>query len=319
MAQRPSLDAAGTCVAPAALTNEGVIVDVLLVAICHQTSPRDLLALEGGVGGRRLRGWDYLSAKLEAAARENFEILSPKYWARITTEEVRQLFRDEAFGSRLSDPAGRSVLIRDLGEKMLQRSWTCADQLYNVAGGRIATGTPNLVDLLADFCAYRDPVRKKSFFFLALMQNTGLWVYADPNELGAPIDYHEVRGHLRIGTVQICDPALHNKLIETQDVTAGQDIAIREAVHKALMLVSEYSGLQNPSQLHYLFWNVFRSCCTRENPHCDSCPPTCSLPPRYVTLATRASGTRRCPFSEVCQSAGRDPKLLEHSIMTDYY
>src|SRR5438876_6570130 len=159
MAQRPSLDAAGTCVAPAALTNEGVIVDVaacrrlaavirahsipadheesslpgfgakeianfylLLVAICHQTSPRDLLALEGGVGGRRLRGWDYLSAKLEAAARENFEILSPKYWARITTEEVRQLFRDEAFGSRLSDPAGRSVLIRDLGEKMLQRS-----------------------------------------------------------------------------------------------------------------------------------------------------------------------------------------------------
>src|SRR5439155_18743595 len=31
---------------------------LLLVAICHQTSPRDLLALEGGVGGRRLRGWD---------------------------------------------------------------------------------------------------------------------------------------------------------------------------------------------------------------------------------------------------------------------
>ena len=151
------------------------------------------------------------------------------------------------------------------------------------------------------------------------MQNTGVWTYVDPDQLGAPIDYHEVRGHLRIGTVDICDADLRAKLLEGREVTADQDISIRQAVHKALMFISESSGLRNPSQLHYLFWNVFRSCCTRENPHCYSCPPTCSLPARYVPLALFPDGSRRCPFSDICRSAGKEPKFLEHDIATDYY
>src|SRR5439155_11644682 len=110
----------------------------LLVAICYQTSPRGKPPLEGEVGGRHLRGWDYLSAKLEAAARANLEMLSPDYWAHITAEEVRQLFRDEKLGDRLSDPAGRALLIRDLGQKMLWRCWRCANQMYDASGARIA-------------------------------------------------------------------------------------------------------------------------------------------------------------------------------------
>ena len=57
---------------------------LLLVAICHQTSPRGRPPLEGKVGERHFRGWDYLSAKLEAAVRENPDILSPDYWATRT-------------------------------------------------------------------------------------------------------------------------------------------------------------------------------------------------------------------------------------------
>jgi hypothetical protein len=292
---------------------------LLLVAICYQTTPRDRPPLEGYVEGLHLRGWDYLSAKLEAASRNNLAILSPGFWARISPEEVRQLFHDDALGDRLSDPAGRAQIIGDLGEKMLRRSWDFAAQMYDAAGGRIGTGNTNLLSLLAQFRAYDDPVRKKSFFFLELMQNAGLWKYVDPGQLGAPVDYHEVRGHLRIGTVEIRDPDLHAKLLERKEVTADQDISIRRAVYEALMLVSEYSGLRNPGQLHYMFWNVFRSCCTRENPHCISCPPTCALPTRYVPLAMFPDGVRRCPFSKVCQSAGREPKLMEHVVNTDYY
>jgi hypothetical protein len=292
---------------------------LLLVAICHQTSPRDKPSLEGKIGDRSLRGWDYLSAKLEASARTSTEILSPRFWMDITSEKVKELFRDEALGDRLSDPAGRALLIRDLGYKMVRNSWSWADQLYEAALGRVATGPHNLLELLADFRAYDDPVHKKSFFFLALMHNAGLWTYNDAEKLGAPVDYHEVRGHLRIGTVQIQDSDLNAKLVEGREVTQQEDISIRRAVHTALMLVSEYSGLRNPSQVHYMFWNVFRSCCTREHPHCNSCPPTCSLPARYVPLALFPGGIRHCPFSEVCQSAGREPKLLEHRVETDYY
>ncbi|MBZ5492329.1 MAG: hypothetical protein LAO76_15485 [Acidobacteriia bacterium] len=202
---------------------------------------------------------------------------------------------------------------------MLHHSWDSVDRLYDVSQGRITGGNANLLDLLAQFRAYDDPVRKKSFFFLALMHNTGLWQYTDPEQLGAPVDYHEVRGHLRLGTVEICDSSLHSKLISGRDVTAEEDITIRYAVLRALMFISECSGLRNPSQLHYLFWNIFRSCCSRENTHCNSCPPDCPLPDRYVPLALFPDGQRRCPFSGVCQSVGREPKLLEHVFETDYY
>jgi len=292
---------------------------LLLVAICYQTSPRGKPPLEGHIDGRHLYGWDYLSAKLEIAARKNGAVLSPAFWAHIDAEELRALFCDHELGDRLSDPGHRALLIRDLGEQMLCRLWDRAAQIYEASEGRIATGNPNLLSSLALFRAYDDPVRKKSFFYLELMQNAGLWKYVDPENLGPPIDYHEVRGHLRIGTVEILDRKLLAKIRQGEEVTPEEDVHIRQAVYKALMLVSEYSGLRNPGQLHYLFWNVFRSCCTRENPHCDACPPTCRLPDRYVPLALFSGYIRRCPFSTVCQSAGREPKLVEHAIETDYY
>jgi hypothetical protein len=292
---------------------------LLLVAICHQTSPRGKPPLEGNVGERHFRGWDYLSAKLEAAVRENPDILSPAYWATITGDGLRDLFRDKTLGDRLSDPSGRALLIADLGTKMLEHGWTCADDIFAKAQRCVATGPNNLVKLLSFFRAYDDPVHKKTFFFLAVMQNSGLWVYADSDKLGAPVDYHEVRGHLRIGTVQIHDEELRAKLLSGREVSAQEDLLIRDTVHKALMFISDRSGLHNASQLHYLFWNVFRSCCTRDNPHCNSCPSSCSLPERYVPLALFPDGKRRCPFSPVCQSVGREPKLIEHNFETDYY
>jgi hypothetical protein len=292
---------------------------LLLVAICHQTSPRGKLPLEGTVQSKHLRGWDYLSAKLEEAARFQPALLTPAVWASFTADKVLELFRDPMLGDRLSEPERRAQLIRDLGQKMLRHSWQCAEHLYKSAAARIATCSNNLLDLLATFRAYDDPVRKKSSFFLALMRNAGLWSYADPEKLGAPVDYHEVRGHLRIGTVQVHDPDLRAILVAGGEVTPAQDISVRRAVHSAIMLLSEQSGLRNPSQLHYLFWNVFRSCCTRESPHCYSCPTSCTLQSRYVPLAMHPEGVRRCPFSSVCESVGREPKLLDYRLETDYY
>jgi hypothetical protein len=291
---------------------------LLLVAICHQTSPRDLPPLEGSVNGRHLRGWDFLSAKLAAAVRADPAMLAPASWSRVSPETVRELFRDAELGERLSDPDGRALLVNDLGRGMLQSSWEHADQLYDAASGRIAGGT-GLLQLLARFRAYSDPVRKKSLFYLALMRNSGLWSYADPEHLGAPIDYHEVRGHLRIGTVEIRDAALRAKLSEGREVTPEEDVSIRGAVQEALALLAENSGVRDLSRLHYMFWNVFRSCCTRESPHCDACPPTCDLPSRYVSMSSAVDGERRCPFQPACKSAGCAVKMVEHRIETDFF
>jgi hypothetical protein len=160
------------------------------------------------------------------------------------------LFRDPVLGDRLSEPEQRSALVRDLGRVMVEHQWRWFEDLYRASQGRVATGHPNLFELLSEFIAYRDPVRKKSAFVLALMRNSGLWTYVDDGALGPPVDYHEVRGHLRIGTVVVTDQSLRRKLMNDVPVTAEEDIAIRRAVYDAIMLISEDPGLRNPSQLH---------------------------------------------------------------------
>jgi hypothetical protein len=290
-----------------------------LVAICHQTSPIGLLPLEGIVDGKRLRGWDYLSARFQEAAVSDPSLLVPAAWEATSGNDLAALFRDPVVGERLSVPDSRAALIRDIGKVMVANGWNFFEDLYAISKQRIASGHPSLLDLMAKFRAYDDPVHKKSYFLLALMRNTGLWEYVDNENLGPPVDYHEVRGHLRIGTVTVNDMALRDKLLSGKEVSFDEDIAIRQAVHDAIMLISELTGLRNPSRLHYLFWNVFRSCCTRESPHCLGCPTDCSLPGRYVPFAIQPDGQRRCPFASVCKSAGREPKFLEHVFSTDYY
>lgn len=290
-----------------------------LVAICHQTSPRGRPPLEGVIAGKHLRGWDYLSGRLECATREDLGLLGPERWSRMTGNDVSRIFRDQKFGERLSDPARRAELLCDLGQKMIARSWSTADQIHSHCGGRIAAGKPNLLQELSTFVSYSDPVRKKSVFFLALMRNSGTWVYQDEQALGPPVDYHEVRGHLRVGTIRVTDPGLLEKLGAGIPVTAEEDIAIRHSAYDAIMYISQRSGLNNPSQLHYLFWNVFRSICTRELPQCFGLRADCTLPGRYMHLTSDANGNRRCPFSVVCSSAGETLPITEHVFETDYY
>ena len=109
---------------------------------------------------------------------------------------------------------------------------------------------------------------------------------------------------------------LRHKLLNGLPVTAEEDIALRGAVYDAIMLLSELTGLRNPSQLHYLFWNVFRTHCLRESPLCFQ--PAPALPERYRHLATHGGG-RHCPFAEVCKSASSTQRYYEHVFETDYY
>ncbi|QDU08775.1 hypothetical protein [Gimesia aquarii] len=290
---------------------------LFLVAICHQTSPLNKLPLKGLVNGTEHKGWDFLFKKLEHQASCNPKILHVDSWASLSQNMLETLYYDKKFGSRLSDLPGRTLLINDLGQVMKTNGWKWLEDIYFKCNGKVATGTPNLLGQLAYFEAFRDPVKKKSFFLLSLMRNSGLWNYTDEFNLGPPVDYHEVRGHLRIGTVKILDQDLHQKLICQVPVTEDEDILIRKAVVDAIMQVSNQTDM-SPSQLHYLFWNIFRSCCTREDPHCRKCPPKAHLPLRYQHLTEHIDRTY-CPFANLCESAFKPQKYIEHIFETDFY
>ncbi len=285
----------------------------LTVAICHQTQ-----GLRGTVNGRAVRGWDYLSNKLQAAAMLDKTLLDPMSWASMTAKVLVALFADSGMGETLSDAVGRAELIQNLGATMLANRWDSVTQLFESAGSRVSTGSPNLLGLIGQFHAYRDPVFKKTYFFLGLMSNSGLWQYIDPETLGAPVDYHEVRGHLRLGTVAILEPQLRAKLYNDEPVSEQEDIAIRSAVHEAIARISKLHGSVNPMQLHYLFWNVFRSICMRARPLCHLAQHS-TLPERYIPLLKVESVDERCPFVSTCPSADLDIRYVEHQFETDWY
>jgi hypothetical protein len=290
-----------------------------VVAICHQTTVPGKPPLAGLVDGKLLKGWDYLLQRFVEVARTHKAWLNPEYWSQLNATQLRELYRNSEGYDLLTNVENRTDILVDLGAVMAQHGFKNLQDVYDLSKGWIQTEEPNLVDLLANFRAYSDPIRKKTFFLLSLMRNTGIWLFRDPENLGAPVDYHEVRGHLRIGTVAVMDAELRLKLLNSQRVTADEDIAIRGAVFEAIMQISELTGLRNPSKLHYMFWNVFRNYCTRDDPNSLGDRRETDLPQRYAPLAIDHDGRKACPFSQVCNSVFEERKYKEHSIDTEYY
>lgn len=286
-----------------------------VVAICHQTTPHKGPALQGYVDGKLRRGWDYLRERWIKTTEQNPAIVSPASLASITAQDIEQILFDTELGSTIFDSQGRASLLNDIGKKMIELGINDVWSLYELSHGRLLSQErPGLIELLSQFAAYKtDPVKKKLFFFLSLMFNHGFWTYADPENLGTPVDYHETRGHLRYGTVKIVGKQLRNKILSGQEVTSDEDILIRKAVFDAIMLVSRISG-RTPNDLHYFFWNIFRNCCRRDETHCNICSQHPSLPERYQSLSPT-----KCIFAATCKSADSEVKLTDHVVNTDLY
>jgi len=287
----------------------------VVVAICHQTTPHKGPALQGHVDGKLRRGWDYLREKWVRTVEQNSALVSPVSLANITAQDVESILFDDELGSTISDSRGRAAILNDIGQRMIDLGIDDVQSLYELSSGSLVSREgQGLIELLSQFAAYSaDPVQKKLFFFLSLMFNHGFWVYTDPENLGTPVDYHEVRGHLRYGTVKIISEQLRDKILGGKEVTSDADVQIRKAVFDAIMSVSKISN-RTPNDLHYFFWNVFRNCCRRDETHCNGCAQHPSCPERYQALSPT-----RCIFSVSCQSAGSTVKLTDHLVSTDLY
>ena len=263
---------------------------LLLVAICHQTQ-----SLIGKVAGVEKRGWDYLRLKLLEACQDDSSILAVDEWRSFSSTRLEAIFADDALGTTLSDPERRCALIRNLGEVFAEQGWQQTYDLFSTTNGDVDL----IIDSLATTRAYADPVRKKAYFFLGLIRNSSAFELSNFENVGAPVDYHEVRGHLRLGTVKLA-AELHQQLLSGQPVSEDEDVAIRTGVHEAIRLIAE--GLViSPMQLHYLFWNLFRNICTRSEPFCRTKCTT--LPQRYSCLLYTSPSPRDRQKSRMPSSA----------------
>jgi len=271
------------------------MLNLVTVAINHQTTPVHGVALTGTIFGRERRGWDYLRESFLAAARHDASIVSPSRLAEFTIAQLNSILK----GSPIKRPKERVELLHDIGTKMCEAGWEDIDALYRGAQrALLRKDGSGILQQLAAFRAYADPLRKKSNYFCAIMQNQGLWRFRDPGNLGPPVNYHESRLLARLGILRIADPELHEKLRRGWEVTEEEDFALRKAAYRAIVRVAKALNV-SPSAMHYLDWNFARNCCTRSNPHCTGCDASCVLPTRY---RIGEHENPRCVFSDICPS-----------------
>lgn len=330
----PAEDEPATVSFPVSLNGEDLADAYLaVVAICHQTSPLGERGLRGYVAGspKEKRGWDYLKEKFLLAAMKDPKWVRFDYWASLTPNELSALYRDESLEAACDerrgagDPVGltlnrvneRASLLNDLGSQLVGLGYSHIREPFERCGRTIGGGG-GFLNFLGRFEAYNDPVMKKSLFFVSLAKNECGWPVEDADNLYSPIDYHELRGHLRIGTLSIGDAELSRKVRLGLALTDGEDTELRREAQNINHRIGTETGLGS-SVVHYLLWNVFRNCCPRpsDRTHCFSCGSGCELPDRYKAMPTYEE--RRCVFSPVCSSAGEPEKVLDPPYVGHYY
>lgn len=276
-----------------------------MVAINQQTTPVVGPALRGTVAGKFLRGWDYLLQKAIQGANADGTMFTRGWLLDMTPQKLRALYLDDVEGDTLSQVETRTQLLVELGMFLQEHGWHSVQRAYEISGGYIMRADGRgLAQTLSRARAYQDPVQKKFFYLLAIMRNQGFWTYHDDFRLSSPVNYHEQRIHLRLGTVKILDRRLAERIKKREEITEQQDIDIRETVRKAIELIALLLDV-SPSRMHYYFWNHSRNCCSRDAPHCFSCGDRCTLPERY-----RTQDDHRCIFAGVCESVGKDVKKM---------
>jgi len=287
-----------------------------IVAICHQTSPIGERRLEGVVSSGAKYGWNYLKERfLERAIRQP-DWTKPAFWARVSPKTLSQLYADDGYGLTLNRVNERAYLLNDIGARLVEERFTHLHEAFLRCNSTLG-GDTGFLEYLRGFEAYSDPVRKKAAFFTSIAVTQCDWKASDFDCLESPVDYHELRGHLRLGTVRILDQYLESKVRMGLTLTGAEDIELRRVVQRANSFIATNAKL-TASVVHYLFWNVFRYCCPRESDqtHCTSCGPNCKLPRQYKDMTIYKS---RCLFSDVCESAGASDKVTEPAYMGHYY
>ena len=289
---------------------------LVIVAICHQTSPIGERPLQGVVNGKERHGWDYLKERFLFEANRDDRLALPEFWQVMSPYQLADLYKDNKYGLTLNRINERCFLVNDLGRWLNKYNYQAVSEAFKACNETISGGD-GFITFLKGCEAYTDPLAKKAFFFITLAVNECHWLVRDPQNLLSPVDYHELRGHLRVGTVTVCDQMLSRKLEHSLPITQSEDLLLRGAVQQLNDWIASETGISN-SILHYLFWNVFRNCCSRssQDSHCSSCSDKCMLPKRYKDLPIYEG---QCLFAKVCNASNQSVRFVDPPYWGHYY
>ena len=125
------------------------MVNLLAVAINHQTTPLVGQHLAGVIDGVRCRGWDYLWRRVIQCAERDENFVKPETLAEMMPEKLTEFLADGVGGGSISDVDRRAAHIADIGRIMSILGWETTEDLY-VRSGRylLRDGVNGLRELL---------------------------------------------------------------------------------------------------------------------------------------------------------------------------
>ena len=172
------------------------------------------------------------------AERRRAGTLSAAALRRAREEEVEELFTVD--GETIAGAAARARLWRNLADGLLERYEGSAERLISAAGGRLG-GDAGLLERLAAFEAYSDPLQKKSQLFAKIAARRGWLEVSDPGSWEVCADNVLMRLALRAGLVE-----------------PGTDPGeLRAATRRAFKEVALAAGIE-PPLLDDLLWELGR-------------------------------------------------------------
>lgn len=237
------------------------------------SSDRYATPYAGHVDGRRLKGSDFLWAVYRRWQQEAPRELTPAGQRRLDAESFGHLLRPDGVARDGEIPA---IALR------LEQANAYGDDLYELGlnPARIVAEANAARRPLAAFLArmdriggYKeDPLRKKSTLLaLILRQRPEGLLRVEVDEAVPPVvDYHIQRGCLRMGLVEVRDPALHKRLSDRRLLDGDEEWAVREACFAAMTLLQQESG-RSMGVLDWFFFQNRRRCPEMTEPECRRC------------------------------------------------
>jgi hypothetical protein len=202
---------------------------------------------------------------------------------------------------------------------MLRAGYRSFEQLYDRVECR-CLGRESIISFLKATKAYGDPNEKKARLLIGLLRDAHGWKFSDAHRLGAPIDYHEIRGHLRIGTVLVKEPGMKSR-IRSDTISEDDDNLIRAAISEAICAIASELPGSDALKVHYVLWNYFRALCRRDKPICSKGGDIAigELDSAYVELFQTSTNGNSCVFSSFCECYARQVFPIEYSYRGNYY
>lgn len=285
------------------------------VAICHQTYN---LAMPG----INLYGWDVLEHVFLNMLLMEDELLKPGFCKDKSVDQLaihlRKRFQTntEPASCSLDRLEERAGLLLDLDEKLGKNHQDSLFHLMKKSGSKLIYDGTGLYEVLDDFEAFSDPLRKKSSFLIKLLLDAGLFSISDPENYIPIMDYHMQRVLLRTGCVEIEDNSLAEKLRNRTPIP--DDLPIREVCIESMRLIAKESG-HSIAVMNDFFWPLGRSCCN-ENPLCQA--GVCEKTPCTLTqLITLEHPHSSCILENACKGKNEATyrEFWQPVVNTHYY